>query len=476
MENQLKTIQFILGSIQIIDIIVSMFLYFTYGKNKLYLYAFFLWIGSFFFFLTDFGLGPVSGEKHVMFSFSWNLLCAFSITRIISTLFNVSLDWKYTLRINAFLITLSAILCMSDINDFWIYSLPMVIAISWPVLYLAFIAFKKARKIDRFYLLASMTWALHNLDYPFLRPLNHLEFSIFGFSFALILTYLMSILVPVVINQSIYRNINDILDQKLAEKTSELELSRKKMIESEKMAALSTLSIGFAHEIKNPLNIISASNAIGEQFSTDYSNPSKLNEFYSEDLTHMQEAVQDSKTAVDRVSKLIQSILDVGSPSTKDFTRVDLQDVININFNLITKSQQGEDKLDVRKDFRLDQCPAIKGDPGDLNRVFINLFENSLYSLKKKKQAQPDFVPKIEIVYTHSLNEVIIHYKDNGLGMSPDVMQQVFDPFFTTKKGKEGSGLGMYLVSDIIKKHSGTINIESVENEYASFIIKFNKG
>ena len=104
------------------------------------------------------------------------------------------------------------------------------------------------------------------MDYPFLRPLADLKFSIFGFSFALILTYLTSILLPVLINRRIHLELNDTLEDKLIKKNSELDKAQEQIIAREKLASLGALAAGIAHEIKNPLNIIKNGALLINQF------------------------------------------------------------------------------------------------------------------------------------------------------------------------------------------------------------------
>ena len=119
--------------------------------------------------------------------------------------------------------------------------------------------------------------------------------------------------------------------------------------------------------------------------------------------------------------------------------------------------------------------PSIKGDPHQLQQVFINLFLNSLHALL------PGGTIEItaEAIHSHSANDngivgddkLRIHFEDNGAGISADHLGQVFDPFFTTKDVGEGTGLGLSVVYGIIKDHQGEIRVDSRRGAYTRFEI-----
>jgi signal transduction histidine kinase len=115
----------------------------------------------------------------------------------------------------------------------------------------------------------------------------------------------------------------------------------------------------------------------------------------------------------------------------------------------------------------------------DIGRVLINLFSNAFYSVhEKKKQSAEDYQPTVAVstrkTKTHSGNSGIeIIVKDNGTGIPEKVLEKIYQPFFTTKPAGEGTGLGLSLSYDIITKgHGGELKVDSIEREYAEFIIR----
>jgi signal transduction histidine kinase len=119
--------------------------------------------------------------------------------------------------------------------------------------------------------------------------------------------------------------------------------------------------------------------------------------------------------------------------------------------------------------------PSIKGDPHQLQQVFINLFLNSLHALP------PGGTIEItaELVRHQSADDngmvdddkLRINFEDNGAGIAAEHLAKVFDPFFTTKDVGEGTGLGLSVAYGIIKDHQGEIRVDSRPGAYTRFEI-----
>jgi two-component system, NtrC family, sensor kinase len=108
----------------------------------------------------------------------------------------------------------------------------------------------------------------------------------------------------------------------------------------------------------------------------------------------------------------------------------------------------------------------------EMRRAFINLFENAWNILIDKKEQIDNFEPKISIITQKIDNNAIIKIKDNGFGIEESLKNKIFNPFFSTRKKKQGTGLGLYFVWEIIvNEHGGTISVESIEGEGAEFVV-----
>src|SRR5690606_27977988 len=103
------------------------------------------------------------------------------------------------------------------------------------------------------------------------------------------------------------------------------------------------------------------------------------------------------------------------------------------------------------------------------NQVFLNIITNAIYAINKKFNGDSGGI--LEICTEADDENISISVKDNGIGMPEDIKEKVFEPFFTTKEVGEGTGLGMSIVYNTIKKHKGEIKIESQVGEGTMFII-----
>jgi signal transduction histidine kinase len=144
-------------------------------------------------------------------------------------------------------------------------------------------------------------------------------------------------------------------------------------------------------------------------------------------------------------------------------------------------------------DFRLDAdetLPKINVVQQDIGRVLLNLINNAFYavqahvetrhalSLRHPQQPtpQPDYQPTV-IVRTSSLKSpsgdfgVKVVVKDNGPGIPDSIKEKIFQPFFTTKPTGQGTGLGLSLAYDIVKRHGGELKVETKEGEGSAFSI-----
>ncbi|HEY0058109.1 MAG TPA: ATP-binding protein, partial [Flavisolibacter sp.] len=111
--------------------------------------------------------------------------------------------------------------------------------------------------------------------------------------------------------------------------------------------------------------------------------------------------------------------------------------------------------------------------PQEIGRVFLNLFNNSFYSItKKRKLVKGSYEPTVFVGTKQTTEGVEIKVRDNGLGMNPKILNKIYQPFYTTKPAGEGIGLGLSLTYEIVTKgHGGQMHVDTEEGEYAEFTI-----
>jgi len=232
---------------------------------------------------------------------------------------------------------------------------------------------------------------------------------------------------------------------------------RKKMEEqsyyTEKLASLGTLAAGVAHEINNPLAVILGFTDILLEKLPQDSQEYDILKTIEKQATNAKRIVEnllsfvrhkEHKEQLININECIETVIDV------------MNNTIAIN------------NIEVKKDLQED-LPLVKGDAGELQQVFFNIINNAIYVMKGGG------ILTISTRYDGEWVEVCI--SDTGCGIPKEHRQRIFDPFFTTKEVGKGTGLGLWVSYNIIKKHNGIITFntktkEESEETGTKFIIK----
>ncbi|TRX66462.1 sensor histidine kinase [Carboxylicivirga sp. M1479] len=115
----------------------------------------------------------------------------------------------------------------------------------------------------------------------------------------------------------------------------------------------------------------------------------------------------------------------------------------------------------------------INGSENELEQVFVNLLTNSLQSLQLKKAAESGFKPKLKVVFKIEDDLIKIVFIDNGLGVKSEDVENVFKPFFTTKKDIGGTGLGLFIINNLMRKMNGALSVDSIYGKYFKTTLSF---
>jgi signal transduction histidine kinase len=233
------------------------------------------------------------------------------------------------------------------------------------------------------------------------------------------------------------------LEKKVAEKRKELEEANKKIIKTERMAAIGELAGMIAHDLRNPLTGIK--NAV-------YLLKKRQGQVWR---VSDRETLLAMDRAVDHSSKIINDLLDYGREINLDYEECSPKSlVISTLKGIIIPSQ-------IKILEKVEETPKISVDTNKMQRVFTNLIKNSI-----------DAIPNtgsIEIGSKHDSQNIEFSFSDNGVGMSKDVVQKLFTPLFTTKA--QGMGFGLPICKRFVEAHGGKIEVESVLNKGTKFTI-----
>ncbi len=255
------------------------------------------------------------------------------------------------------------------------------------------------------------------------------------------------------------RKVNKILEETIKLKNQ--------LVAQEKLAGLGSLAAGIAHEIKNPLNVIvNASEVCLNKIPKILVEDEKSGKYLGK--------VKESNELINRYGRradqIVKNMLKLSRGGDREWSEDDLGRIVYENFQLSYHSMRTKEPIDVECDIKEYSNLPINCIVTDLSQVFVNIFDNSFYALRKKLR-DTNFSPKLSLDIRLEATIYVITVEDNGIGIPDNVKDKILEPFFTTKPPGEGTGLGMNFVSDVIMAHKGRIQIDSVENEYTKIII-----
>lgn len=240
--------------------------------------------------------------------------------------------------------------------------------------------------------------------------------------------------------------LNATLEQKVEERTRELEKAHAKLRHNEKLSALGRLSASVAHEINNPLGaILTHLYLLKEDLSKDSSLRDPLNVI---------------ERQVDTIADLVDQLRTFSKPPRKNHRPVDLNNVVESVLTLTSKNLQKK-HIEVRVDLGKD--PLVLASADQMEEVFMNLLLNA-------QDAMPEG-GTLKIRTATDNGRVLAYVTDTGKGIEPQIQDRIFEPFFTTK-GEKGTGLGLAISHSIIEEHNGEISVDSEVGQGTTFTLQ----
>jgi PAS domain S-box-containing protein len=229
---------------------------------------------------------------------------------------------------------------------------------------------------------------------------------------------------------------------------------QEEILRMDRLVSLGKLASGIAHELRNPLaGIKTTAQALGEEMARDDSKREYLNRITKE---------------IDRLNDLLKTFFSFAKPQKLNLMYCHIKDIINeiIPFLFKEIADQGIRFVESYHP----QLPMIKVDRNQMYQVFLNLFLNAIQAMPKGGELRIEVSPTISYSQDGPKQDFMkIIVSDTGKGIPAQIIQKIFDPFFTTKP--KGIGLGLSITYQIIKKHGGTIKVESKMEQGTSFVI-----
>jgi len=230
----------------------------------------------------------------------------------------------------------------------------------------------------------------------------------------------------------------------------DLKKSKSYIRRADRLASLGTLTAGLAHEIRNPLVAIKTlTQLLPERLEDD--------EFRNHFLTI-------ASGEVDRISSLVNELLDFARPSDPKLEFEDINGILD-GMILLVSTESKKKQIHMVKQYA-SELPPVRVDREQIKQVFLNILlnaieatpENGEIKVKTRSFAKPGGEPYLQIEFT-----------DTGCGIPSEYLEDIFNPFFTTKT--TGSGLGLAISNQIVQDHRGYIVVESQQNKGSSFYV-----
>ena len=254
------------------------------------------------------------------------------------------------------------------------------------------------------------------------------------------------------------KNWSNLLEERVEEKTNELEQIHQGMLHVEKMASLGKMAASAAHELNNPLaGIVTYAKLLIKKVQNDVTIGSE-----KESILERLELIRSESM---RCGNIVRNLLEFSRGTSANFQKCLLGDVIErakkiVNHHIELAKIETITRIEIKPD-------SITCDPDQMLQAFVALMVNAV-------EVMPNG-GRLEIIAENDSDDphyVVIKISDSGAGVPEDLKAKIFEPFFSTKKEKSGVGLGLAVVYGIIQRHKGKIWMESQEEKGTTFLIK----
>ena len=281
--------------------------------------------------------------------------------------------------------------------------------------------------------------------------LERLCSGIFGYksiAFAMLMVILFSFIFIPLKNKIQYAADKYFFKGSISQIEEEKNLLKSELERSERLKTVSSLAAGMAHEIKNPLTSIKT---FVEYENKKYNDPEFRKKFHS-----------IVPKEIDKISNIISQLLDYSKTDRTTLRNVDINKVLDYVLDLYN-NEFIKKRIEIKKFY--DTNKSIKTcDENQIKQAFINIVLNSI-------EAMPGG-GELTVETQNAKDQIEILIKDTGEGIPRDKLKKLFDPFYTTKE--KGTGLGLFIVHQIIENNKGRISIESKPNKGTIVKIKIS--
>ncbi len=235
-------------------------------------------------------------------------------------------------------------------------------------------------------------------------------------------------------------------NEQLEERNLELYQTTRKLTELERLAAAGQLAAQFAHEVGTPLNLISGHVQLLLAGPARAEGPERTR-------------LETISAQIERIERIVRGMLDRTRAESAALVPLDLNALLRRTFDATAPTLEASG---VRLAAALaEDLPRVSGDADRLQQVFINLFNNALDAMRGGGE--------LRVATSSESGAVRVDFADTGTGMTEEVRAHIFDPLYTTKERGRGTGLGLFIVRQVVHEHGGHIEVESAPGRGARF-------
>ena len=275
------------------------------------------------------------------------------------------------------------------------------------------------------------------------------------------------------ISKEQYKELAETLEQRVEERTAELNRALTALLQKEKMACIGQLAGGVAHEINTPLHYISGNI---RSLSTYFEDLHKTLQSYrgalkklaptdpllerSEELYRRVDVsflvedshnlVRESLEGTERIREIVANLKGVSHIDEVGNRIMDINAEMDKTLQVLARASK-QRSVEIVK--RYGRIPGFDGNPALISQVFFNVLTNALQSR--------DAGLTVTVETASKDREIIVSFTDNGRGIPEEIQSRIFEPFFTTRDVGEGSGMGLAVAYDIVTRHGGSIAVHS---------------
>ena len=251
------------------------------------------------------------------------------------------------------------------------------------------------------------------------------------------------------------------LETKVRERTQQLHIAHRKLLQADRLASLGQLSASVAHEINNPVSgVLNLSMLMQRILKDDGIPPGRVAEYRK----YQAQVIAETS----RVGRIVSDLLAFSRRSKPHTSMGDLNKILENTLSLVSHKLKLAN-VKVETHFSPD-LPHLLCDGSQIQQVVMNLVMNAAEATQNKGAG------KVILTTSATPEGIVLEVEDNGEGIAPEHQTKIFDPFFTTKEEGKGVGLGLAVVYGIVRAHGGDIEFQSKVGQGTTFRVSLPLG